>query len=101
MTTLNVFKFSIGEVVQFKSAPHHTYLVIEQHLQICSGGQQVKYLVRGFKKERFIGSGVSDNYNLFNEIELEAVEEEAPVRKKEEEKVPTEEKGIAGDPSDP
>ena len=45
---------------------------------MCSGGQQIKYLVRAFKKERF--GGISDKYNLFNEIELEAVE------KKEEEK---------------
>jgi len=72
MTLTNVFKFNIGEVVQFKNAPYHIYLVIEQNIQVCSGGQQVKYLVRGFNKEKF--GGVSDNYSLFNEIELEAVE---------------------------
>ena len=74
MSAVNVFKFNIGEVVQFKSAPHHTFLVIEQSVQVCSGGQQIKYLVRGFAKERY--AGVADKYNLFNEIELEAVEKE-------------------------
>ena len=73
MSTVNVsFKFNIGEVVQFKSAPYHIFLIIEQNLQICSGGQQIKYLVRAFKKEAF--GGISDKYNLFNEIELEAIE---------------------------
>ena len=73
MSVVNVsFKFNIGEVVQFRGAPHHTFLVIEQNVQVCSGGQQVKYLVRGFNKERF--GGVSDKYNLFNELELEAEE---------------------------
>lgn len=78
MTTLtNVFKFNIGEVVQFKSTPNHTFLIIERHLQECSGGQQVKYLTRAFTKEKF--GGISDKYNLFNEIELEAVEKKEKV----------------------
>lgn len=87
MTLTNVFKFNIGEVVQFKNAPHHTFLVIEQNIQVCSGGQQVKYLVRGFKKEPF--GGISDKYNLFNEIELEAVEKKEEVSTEEKEEAST------------
>jgi len=69
MTTIDMFKFQIGDVVQFISASNHKMLIIEQHLQICVGGQQLKYLTRPFGRARH--EGIAKDYTFYNEMELE------------------------------
>ena len=73
-------KFDIAEVVRRRGTTEN-FLVLEQLLQICPGGVQLKYEVTSLSSSTYLGGeevkrGLIPNHYTMLEIELEKMPEE-------------------------